>query len=63
MRVLDVDAAAERVTKYLATFMSETGQLSISFGYTSPEQLQSNGVLAQAEPGRWVPLSGAVTSD
>ncbi|MBK5110210.1 MAG: hypothetical protein JJE10_02450 [Thermoleophilia bacterium] len=43
--------------------MSETGQLSRSCGYTSPDQLQSNDVLVQAEPGRRVPLSGVVTSD
>ena len=63
MKVLDVDAAAERVTRYLTTLMSETELLSRSCGYTSPEQLQPNDVLMHVEPGRWVPLSGVVTSD
>jgi glutamate synthase domain-containing protein 2 len=63
MKVLDVDGAAERVTRYLTTLMAETELLSRSCGYTSPEQLQPTDVLMHVEPGRWVPLAAVVTTD
>jgi glutamate synthase domain-containing protein 2 len=63
MKVLDVDGAAERVTRYLTTLMAETELLSRSCGYTSPEQLQPTDVLMHVEPGRWVPLAAVVTAD
>ena len=63
MKVLDVDAAAERVARYLTVLISETELLSRSCGYTSPEQLRPTDVLMHVEPGRWVPLTEVVTSD
>ena len=63
MKVLDVDAAAERVTKYLTALIAETELLSRSCGYTTPEQLRPTDVLMHVEPGRWVPLTKVVTSD
>jgi len=63
MRVLDVDAASQRVANYLSTLMAETELLSRSCGYTSPEQLQPGDVLMHVEPGRWLPLAEVITAD
>jgi glutamate synthase domain-containing protein 2 len=56
MKVLDADAAALRVERYLETLMQETEMLARSCGYETPDQLQSSDVLVQIEPSRWVPL-------
>jgi len=53
MKVLDVDAAAGRVTSYLRTLIEETELLGRSCGYTTPDQIQHGDVVVQVEPGRW----------
>lgn len=57
MKVLDTDAAAVRVEKYLHTLIYETEMLARSCGYDSPDKLTPKDVLVQVEPGRWEPLS------
>jgi glutamate synthase domain-containing protein 2 len=53
IKVLDVDAAAGRVARYLSTLIDETELLARSCGYTSADQFQLDDVVLLVEPGRW----------
>jgi glutamate synthase domain-containing protein 2 len=62
MKVLDVDAAAARVTRYLDTLIEETELLARSCGYTTADQIQLEDVVIQVEPGRWESATTVVTT-
>jgi glutamate synthase domain-containing protein 2 len=61
-RVLDVDAAAARVTRYLDTLVEETELLAHSCGYRTANEIQLDDVVVQVEPGRWEAAGTVVTA-
>lgn len=62
MRVLDVEAAGRRVTRYLDTLIDGTDQLARSCGYATADQLQLDDALLLVEPGRWESAETVVTA-
>jgi glutamate synthase domain-containing protein 2 len=62
IKVLDVDAAAGRVARYLTTLIDETELLARSCGYSSADQFQLDDIALQVEPGRWESAEAVIAS-
>jgi glutamate synthase domain-containing protein 2 len=56
-KVIDLDAASDRVATYAKTLMKETQMLAESCGHTDPSLLEPGDVMIQVEPGRFEYLS------
>ena len=52
-KVIDVEAASDRVATYAKALISETQMLAASCGYTDPTELTAQDVMVQVEPGRF----------
>jgi glutamate synthase domain-containing protein 2 len=61
--VIDVEAGAERVTRYSETLLHELEILARSCGHDDPSQFGPNDALIMTGVGHWVPSSQAVRID
>ncbi len=62
-KVLDVDAAAERVERYATTLLNELMVLSRACGHDDPSQLSPDDALVMVDVGHWVPARRAARVD
>ena len=58
-KVLDIDAAAQRVERYANTLLNELMVLSRACGHDDPSQLSPDDALVMVDVGHWVPARRA----